>query len=810
MNNDFLQNMLAHPLKATVAYYATCLVACAKAVAYLARNCLASDAALQVGFADRTLGTHLPSNMVKTGKEIRSKLESVGVYRLNGREHFRGFVTVPLTSIDGAVTGIYGRRIDCNGNGVAELTIGSGIFNSQALRAYEEIIVTDNVLDAWTFYSAGHTNVVSGAKDVADFKLVKRVLLTCDTIDCEAFGGCEIYRVKFPVGQSAHAYLLAQRDIQADPLGAVIRAAGWESGVSFELAFAQPHAPKDVDIQTAVTAKAELSCEEESQARSLSYASPVPIKLDDLQVTVTADEITITTEWRRYRVRGLGRNTLPGVMKINILVYNERSDRFHVDCFDLYHARSRRMFTMEAADEIGADESQLRSDLGRVLLKLEQLQAEQKQVSNSVTGSDVKPLTDNEKREALELLQSNNLLDRILDDFDACGIVGERTGKLAGYLAATSRLLDRPLGLIIQSASAAGKSSLMNAILAFMPEEQQFSCSAMTGQSLYYAANVDFRHKILSIAEEQGMRDASYALKLLQSEGHLSIVTTGKERGSGRTNVERYQVDGPVAIVLTTTSINIDPELENRCLVISVDEEREQTLAIQARQREAQTFEEFVRAETAIRVCANQCNAQRLLRPLRVINRYADQLHFPADRTRDRRDHHGYLALIQSIALLQQYQRPVKQAQLSGRTVEYLEVIPNDIAVANTLISAILGSTIDDLPSQTRRLLIQLYDYVRLRSQELSVEGPENIRFTRREIRERLKLGQTQLAMHLSRLVQYEYVQTYPINGRKLHYGLNWDGRGREGELILGGLVDPKALSEPAPITTLLPDQEPE
>ena len=524
---------------------------------------------------------------------------------------------------------------------------------------------------------------------------------------------------------------------------------------------------------------------------------------------MTAEDITITTEWRRYRIRGLERNTLPGVMKVNLLIYNERTERFHVDNFDLYHARSRRTFTMEAADEIGSSESQLRSDLGRVLLKLEQLQVEQKRLSKSPVAS-AKPLTEAERAEAMELLQSENLLDRILDDFDACGIVGERTGKLVGYLAATSRLLAKPLGLIIQSSSAAGKSSLMNAILAFMPEEQQFSCSAMTGQSLYYAANVDFRHKILSVAEEQGMRDASYALKLLQSEGHLSIVTTGKERGSGRTNVQRYQVDGPVAILLTTTSVNIDPELENRCLVISVDENREQTLAIQARQREAQTFEEFKRAETAIAVCAKQCNAQRLLRPLRVVNRYADQLRFQADRTRDRRDHHGYLALIQSIALLHQYQRPIQQLQLEGRTVEYIEVIPSDIAVANMLISAILGSTIDDLPSQTRRLLIQLHDYTRIRAQELGLDSLEGVRFTRREIREKLKLGQTQLSMHLNRLTQYEYVQTYPGSGRKLQYGLTWDGRGREGELVLSGLVDPKTLTEPSPNTAPIPAQKPQ
>ena len=89
----------------------------------------------------------------------------------------------------------------------------------------------------------------------------------------------------------------------------------------------------------------------------------------------------------------------------------------------------------------------------------------------------------------MELLCDERLLDRILDDFDTCGIVGERTGKLLGYLAATSRLLDKPLGLIIQSSSAAGKSSLAEAILNFMPPEQCFTCSAMTSQSLYYLGN---------------------------------------------------------------------------------------------------------------------------------------------------------------------------------------------------------------------------------------------------------------------------------------------------------------------------------
>ena len=38
------------------------------------------------------------------------------------------------------------------------------------------------------------------------------------------------------------------------------------------------------------------------------------------------------------------------------------------------------------------------------------------------------------------------LLDRILADFETCGLVGEATNKLVGYLAAVSRKLDRPAG----------------------------------------------------------------------------------------------------------------------------------------------------------------------------------------------------------------------------------------------------------------------------------------------------------------------------------------------------------------------------
>lgn len=66
---------------------------------------------------------------------------------------------------------------------------------------------------------------------------------------------------------------------------------------------------------------------------------------------------------------------------------------------------------------------------------------------------------------------------------------------------------------------------------------------------------------MLALVEEEGAERAAYALKLLQSEGELSIASTGKDPATGRLVTHEYRVTGPVAILLTTTAIDVDEEL---------------------------------------------------------------------------------------------------------------------------------------------------------------------------------------------------------------------------------------------------------
>ena len=764
-----IDQLLLSPLVTTVDYYVTCLHETANV--FLTKNMLSADDELKVGFCDRSLCKQLPSHRGKARREARERLQQVGVLKSTGHETFRGFVTVPLTNITGEVTGIYGLRIDRKAKGEKIITIGDGLFNAKALKAFDEIILCNDVLDAWTLYAAGYKNaVVAGQLKKEHVARIKRVLVVGE-IDHDLFDDKELLRINFPEGFSVNRFAQAWRS-DNDALSKRIRAASWIGGA--------PGAAKEDVTATPPTQP---------------IASPVPTLVDELPADSGEHQTTITIENRRWRIRGLDRNTTIGVMKVNLLVYNERNDRFHVDTLDLCQSRPRRLFAKEAGEETAIDEQTLRGDLGRVLLKLEQLQLQE---LDKEPGHPLKvELTDDERSESLELLKDEHLLDRILDDFETCGIVGEHAGKLAGYLAATSRLLNKPLGLVIQSSSAAGKSALADAVLRFMPPEERFSCSAMTSQSLYYLGKENLKHKILSIAEEEGVRDASYQLKLLQSEGHLSLVSTSKESGTGRTATERYDVEGPVALMMTTTSLKVDPELMNRCLVIAIDESVVQTEAILQQQRFAETIEGFEQQLRGKQIVRLHQNAQRLLRRLPVFNPYAEQLGFIGSQTRHRRDHKKYLSLIKAVTLLHQYQHEIKRVTIDGETIEYLEVTREDIAKANTIADWALGRSIDELSGPTRRLLVELYDWIRETARAKQLDASEVV-FTRREARETLGWAATQLNYHLDRLCRDEYaVRCGGGNGQLIQYRLLYDGRGREGQAALVGLVDAASLTEP-------------
>jgi post-segregation antitoxin (ccd killing protein) len=450
--------------------------------------------------------------------------------------------------------------------------------------------------------------------------------------------GLECYRLLFPKGMDANAYACAVKPAEKS-LGVVIRSAQWmgrgmrspkasppvpsaaapqspppSPAVESSPLAAEPHTPDALEGDRISTAPRSAAKKDASAAPVISPqaqpvlpepeaaavpAGPVPEPKGDAGCPADEQQLLVAFGERRYRVRGMPKQ-LTEALKVNVLVTCSGAEELspaaaaeaglHVDTLDLYQAKARAAFAKLAALELSIEESVIQHDLGRLLLKLEQVIDERARAAQVPSVAPLPAMSADETAEALAFLRDPKLIERIAGDFERVGLVGEPSNALVAYLACISRKLAAPLAVLIQSTSAAGKSTLMDAVLALVPEEDRVHYSAMTGQSLFYLGEQEIKHKILAIAEEEGVRQAAYALKVLQSQGELTIASTGKDPSTGMLVTQQYRVEGPVMLFLTTTAIDVDEELTNRCLVLTINESREQTRAIQARQRARRTL----------------------------------------------------------------------------------------------------------------------------------------------------------------------------------------------------------------------------
>jgi len=821
-------------LDQVIEFYHQTLKASPEALQYLESRGLGNMALIEcfrLGYANRTLAYRLAPKQYKAGAESRSALQRVGILRDSGHEHLNGSIVVPLFQSDESgerhVVGTYGRKV------LENLRAGTpkhlylpgphrGVLNREGIEGQQEVILCEALIDALTFWSAGYHNVTScyGVNGLTDEILgalktcgARRVLIAFDRDEAGdraaevvakrlTADGLDAFRLLFPKGEDANSYARAVKPPEKS-LGVVIRAAQWMGNGAAPVVTTQavresvpapepepviPLAaePAALDVSLPVDEARPVEALRELPAAAMpASAAAEPLSEEGEQ------QLVVVYGERRYRVRGWPRQ-LGEALKVNVLVSGVEgvsAETLHVDTLDLYQAKQRAAFAKLAAAELSVEEPIIQHDLGRLLLKLETLIEQRANAAQAATPAPA-AMSEAERVAALALLKDPRLAERIIEDVERIGLVGEPANALTAYLACVSRKLAAPLAVLIQSTSAAGKSTLMEAILSLVPAEEQVQYSAMTGQSLFYLGEQDLKHKILAIAEEEGVRQAAYALKVLQSQGELTIASTGKDPATGMLVTQQYRVEGPVMLCLTTTAIDVDEELVNRCLVLTINESREQTRAIQQRQRAARTLTGLVARSESNAVRDLHRNAQRLLRPLAVVNPYAEQLTFLDDRTRTRRDHAKYLTLIEAIALVHQHQRPVCTASAGGKAVEYIEVTLEDIALANRLAHEVLGRSLDELPPQTRRVLGLIEAMVTETAQREQLK-PADVRVTRRQVRERCGMSDAAVRVHLERLIGMEYLRpAIGRNGQRFEYELLFDGDVGRSEPQMIGLID--------------------
>jgi len=716
----------------------------------------------QVGYCNGTLHEALP----KSG-EIIEQLKAIGILDARGREMLRGRVTVPIFDANGNVVNLYARNIHpCEPEDRHRYLIGPrrGVFNSASLKTAQTAFITEAIFDAMALWAAGFRNAIAlyGNKGWTPEheKLFRENPLS---------------EVVLALDNDAASREQTQR-LREKLLGIVktVHVIAWPEGVKDAADFFLSRSAADFE---ALPEAANPTSEKNHRGTESTEKE---------QIEMTANGFNVAFDGRRYELKAIEKpsaSRLKATVKATSNVERGSSNagaaRFHIDTVDFYLNRQRKAFVTEAARFFRAETETVETDLNRLIVHLETYVA--KRLEEKTPR--VILVSEADKAEGYKLGRDPNLVLEILGDGKKLGIVGEEPNTLLNYLGVTSRKLDDPLAIHTLASSGAGKSFLLDAILSLCPPEDLIRVTSLSAKALFYMGERSLVHKVLALEEVAGALGARYAIRSLLSEKVLKSETTIKNPLTGRMETQQSVVYGAPAYFETTTDPETDEETRSRLIIQTVDESVEQTLAILEAQRNSHTVEGWERKLARAAILARHHAFQRLLRPLRVVNRFEPLLGYGDGRLLFRRDHPKYLNLILAITFLFQMQRPIKQSATLG---EHIEVTLDDIALANELALELFGHSLDDLSPPSRELLRLIREYVQRRAAELKIAA-DKVEFHRRELRQALRWSETQLRRYLRALVEMEYLA--PVAGRHgqlYSYRLIFDGKEDEGRHLPG------------------------
>jgi hypothetical protein len=185
------------------------------------------------------------------------------------------------------------------------------------------------------------------------------------------------------------------------------------------------------------------------------------------------------------------------------------------------------------------------------------------------------------------IAENPQLLEDMADVAEQLGVVNDRQGTKAIYLAATSRLCRRAaLSLLRRGAASSGKSKPITIVLMLIPGESVLTAASGSPKSLPYYGGNDInalKHKIIYIPEAASIADKGGAeteytimLRILISEGRIiyQTVVISKDGGPKTITIEK---EGPIAVIVTSARNNIEDEMLTRLVVSDADETDEQT-----------------------------------------------------------------------------------------------------------------------------------------------------------------------------------------------------------------------------------------
>ena len=568
-------------------------------------------------------------------------------------------------------------------------------------------------------------------------------------------------------------------------------AAGWEATQKYStqlhqqfpgITISQVHTPENEDINSLVQGHAPDILDHLIAARTtiFSFSTENSIEkvecLDTSLLKCTSTPLNtsqpeyITWQKGNILISILGGITLYPIDKLKITIKLERNDSpnpLHTlrTTLDLYQDEQVERLIRKGSERLEISTKILQL----ILVELTQL-LEDHRVAQLKAAQPIQPekrkLTPAQREQAINFLQSPDLLQRTNDLIGQTGMVGEETNRLLMYLIFTSRLREYPLHVISLGSSGTGKTYLQEKIAQLIPEADKLEITTLSENALYYFDRQELKNKLVLIEDLDGAKDDKilYAIRELMTKKKISKTIPIKD-SKGNLKTITLQVEGPISLAGTTTREKLYEDNANRSILIYLDNSQAHKEQIMDYQRSLSAGKINATQEEEIKLFFK--NIQSMLEPITVKNPYATQLVIPDTVFKPLRTNAHYLNFIEVITFYKQYQRETKVDPATGAA--YIETTLADIQEANTLLKEVLLAKSDELTKTCRDFLENL---------KLQVIKENIPTFFRAQVRVWFRINPHNLRYYLSQLVQYGYLQI--VGGNKHKQGYEYEITNRE------------------------------
>jgi len=422
---------------------------------------------------------------------------------------------------------------------------------------------------------------------------------------------------------------------------------------------------------------------------------------------------------------------------------------------DLYNDNQVEKFTRKITERLEIGTSIARRTLQELTKELESyrfLLIDQYEKENQPY---YKELSATEEKQAITFLKKTNLLKRTNDLIGKSGVIGEEYNRQTMYLIFTSRKTSNPLHCISLGSSGVGKTHLQSKVAELIPEEDKVEITVLSANAFYYFNRTELQHKLILIEDLDGAESVLYPLRELQSKKRITKTVVHKDT-KGTTKTIHLTVEGPVSVAGCTTQESIYEDNSNRNFLLYIDESAEQDQKIMDYQRLISAGK--VNEEQEHKAKELLKDVQRVLKPIKVINPFAEYLQLPKSVFKPRRTNSHYLQFIEAITFYKQYQREKQYDKETGE--EFIETTIEDIQEANELIIEVLLRKSDTINGATRNYLEALKNYLNTENQTT---------FTALEIRRRLKVKKTTQWRYHQQLIDNYYIKKVKVKGENLN-----------------------------------------